>query len=303
MYFVRYNLGGPHIRLRWRLVDQSAEAAAVAALAEHAHEFFARYPSTNAWSEYRVREANAALLGVDPLAQGEDDQVFPDNSWRAAPLGFEIERYGGPTCFQRSLDLFTLSSTSVLQALRTPGGVDAGELRLISLRLILHLAWGLVGNDNSCKDRDRFFELVRYAPTFMGEESYVICLKEADALFTRKRDQLRKLVQSELLGGAGPGQLSVAAGQFSTALTGVDDYKRWYIAASHIHMTANRLGLNNAQEVYLSQILWRAVECFHEERPEEWTRAFAAIRPEFIRRSHNFRWEEALTSALATLIT
>jgi hypothetical protein len=56
----------------------------------------------------------------------------------------------------------------------------------------------------------------------------------------------------------------------SPLLAELPEKARWYLAASHIHMTANRLGLTNGEEVYLSRMLFRAVETLRRATPAVW---------------------------------
>jgi hypothetical protein len=50
------------------------------------------------------------------------------------------------------------------------------------------------------------------------------------------------------------------------------------VAASHIHMTANRLGVNNAEEIYLLRLLLRAYNSLRTAEPGIW-KSFRVLPP------------------------
>ena len=264
-FFIRYELGGPHVRLRWRAPSDSDVDAAEALLAERAADFFALWPSPEPLPEEEVRRTNRMLLDLDPMTRSEDDQVHPDNSWRAVPPLFEVERYGGPECVGASLDLFTLSSARVLQWLGARDEPGGGWVRPAYLRLTLQLAWGLAGGE------EEFFDLAGYGPRFMGE-AFAPCVEQGDAVFTKRRGEMIERVRGDLEALADPdlpgANIADIAGMAAAGccLGGGN----WYTLASHIHMTANRLGLKTTEEVYLSRLLWRAADALRREQPSAW---------------------------------
>jgi hypothetical protein len=298
-FFVRYALGGPHLRLRWRATGEAAAAAAEAALARAAEAFFARWPSLGTLPDEQVRAANRPLL-VDSMAPPGHDPVYPDNSWRRVAVELEVERYGGPEHLEPSLDLFTLSSAFVLRVL-TGEEAATDRTRREGLRALLHAAWGFAGHDEHA-----FAGLAGYGPRLMGR-GFESCVRAGDAVFRKRRPQLvdmvaRELARLEATDGSSldAGGLGAAASRLADRVEGLPAARRWRLAASHIHMTANRLGLTNAEEVYLSEMLRLAVEALVRESPETWKRLWRG-RPRFASGARRRPLGDSVASALAEL--
>jgi len=248
-FFVRYELGGPHVRLRWRISSDTAQEAVEAALADRAEQFFARWPSITPVPHERIHAVNRALQSATP---SEADMVYSDNTFAWFPVQFEIDRYGGIDCLSDSLDLFCLSSARVLEMLDTNRDDRTGWTRTAMLRITLRLARALAVDEHD------FRALAAYGERFMGPQ-FAAYAKRADEFFARKKHALIMLVRRELEHEL-EDELAAAARRFAGRLAGLPADARWYAAASHIHMTANRLGLTNAEEVYLSRMLLLAYE-------------------------------------------
>jgi hypothetical protein len=290
-YFVRYGLGGPHVRLRWRLLNEAAGDAAEAALAERARLFFAVWPSTSTLADERVRTMNRSL---EPANQAEADTVYPDNTWRCFPVQFEIERYGGSDRLPASLDLFALTSAHVLRDIAAHGECGKGWTSAAMLRSILQLAWGLT------EDEERgFLSLAGYGERFMGPH-FAPCAERAASFFGRQRQGLTTWVRREL---ENPDDKELASGGYHVArqVAGLAVDARWYLAASHIHMTANRLGVTNAEEVYLSRMLQLALEALREEAPGWWHNLWNA-RLEWAQQVKGSSLTQVTASSMAALI-
>lgn len=90
-------------------------------------------------------------------------------------------------------------------------------------------------------------------------------LPVADAAFERGRAGTCALVRA----GERP-VLAQAARSLRAELAGLPDGRRRGIGVAHMHMTANRLGLMNRDEVYLCRMLQRAVQAVAEEDPPFW---------------------------------
>jgi hypothetical protein len=246
-FFVRYNLGGPHVRLRWQPLGDPADAEG--ALAAAAADFFLRAPSTASLPEATVRKLNRTVLRIDPLAGPQDDVVVPDNSWQPAPVRFEVERYGGHGRLGATLDLFTASSERALVLLDELRALSEGRAQTHFVRLVLQLAAAFAGDDE-----ELVAALAGYGMRFMGS-AFAPCAEKADHFFAAHAEVLGALADEALAPAALDGEPLVAAvRRFLPALEGLGEKKRWHVAASHLHMTANRLGLLNPDEVYLSRL-------------------------------------------------
>lgn len=294
-FFVRYGLGGPHVRLRWRVPSAAAGAAAEAGLAEAAARFFGRWPSTSTLSAERIRAGNRKYVG-EGACRAQVEAAYPDASWRPFPVEFEVERYGGLERLPASLDAFTLSSSHVLRLLaRSAEGSDWA--RPAGLRALVQLAWGLA------TDEDEFAAFAGYGPRFMGA-AFDACGRAGEAFFAKRREQLvatvcRELAEltAESTESFEPDHLAAMAVGLLDA-TGGGPAARWDFAASHLHMTANRLGLTNGEEVYLARMLAQAVQALRRERPETW-RQFWAARAAFLGRARRRAPRAALAATWA----
>jgi hypothetical protein len=263
-FFVRYALGGPHVRLRWRLVDESGENVAEAALSEQARQFFDEWPSTNSVSEELIKMRNRSLSGWDPTTRSEADRVHGDNTWEWFPVRFEVDRYGGLDCLQDTLDLFCLSSLHVLRMIAEHEDGASEWIRPAMLHFALHLACGFArGNE------EEFLSVAGYGERFMGQD-FAPCARRAEQVFTRRRQELMAFVSGERQ-KTDAYDLAAGAHRIGMRLAVLPPDIRWYAAASHVHMTANRLGVTNAEEVYLSRMLILALQALREEAPDRWS--------------------------------
>jgi lantibiotic biosynthesis dehydratase-like protein len=266
-YFIRYALGGPHVRLRWRAKDESAAASADLRLATAIERFFSRCPSTVSVNEENIRNTNRSLLSVDTVANREDDRVYDDNSWHASPPLFEFDRYGGIENFQHSLDLFCVSSAATLELLREHGNASPGWERASIMRQWLRMAFGLAQNG------DEFMECVDYGNDFFAGQLQR-CAAEGEAVFSRNGDGVSAIASRELqqLSTCDGGKPLVAqcARILASRVAAVPEAPRRHIFQSHMHMAANRLGLTNPEEVYLSRMLTCAVRRYRTQGADQW---------------------------------
>jgi hypothetical protein len=149
------------------------------------------------------------------------------------------------------------------------------------LRMAISLAWGFA------KDEDDLVELADYCRHFF-DERVGPAAKYGDEVFARQTTQIVELLRAVLEDLANPEDISglaaltAGAGAISSRLGELSTEASRYLATSHIHMTANRLGLINPEEVYLSRILRRGVEKIRTESPQAWRKLWAT-RYDFIR--------------------
>lgn len=294
-FFVRYGLGGPHVRIRWCARSDQAANLAEARLAEHVSLFFSQWPSTQPLSPDKIRAHNRGLLSVDEVVDTGEDQVYPDNSWHRGPLLIEVERYGGPERVDASLNHFCLSSVEVLEMLDEHAESGSGWVRAAMIRLALRLAWGLTSNE------EEFINYATYAKDFFGDRLRR-CTEEGERVFSRTSSQIVGMVRDELTKLARAEEcltsLAAAAAVLADRISASPGYK--YIAASHIHMTANRLGLLNPDEVYLSGILMPAIETWRSQFPDEW-RSMWNSHPGFVDRARHFDLAEMVNARLQNM--
>lgn len=284
-FFVRYDLGGPHLRLRLRLrqAPGSGSAEGVASLAaiieQHAAAFLAERPSVSPLDPEHLRRQAEARHAAAPDPQGAG--VFPDNTLVRQPFEPEVERYGDGEVLGHSLDFFTLSSAHALEAI-TRFGDDLPRRRLgFALRTLLALAHGLA------PEAEELAVLLSYRPGGPAQSPTALRMHgQADQAYEAQRepymDLLRRhfaalneaLAHTLSIGLPDPGSI-VHLGVAARRLAGLTHHAgpeaapeaRRRIAASHLHMTANRLGLNTAAELYVGRLLWRAARDLAEADP------------------------------------
>ncbi len=254
-FFIRYGLGGPHIRLR--LLPKSGCAAQVATAAEaRAREFLAELPSTSALDPEALRRGAEALVASDPYES--DVAVYPDNSFLAFPFRPETDRYGGPERLVDSLDFFAVSSAVALEFLAACGEQPRSRQLAVVFSLLVRQAL------HFALDEEELSALARYGVASWGDAMPSIVAK-ADRVFAEQGEVFRQLFQRELLAmssaepdrpaGEAAAWLGAAARRLSTAIGRENRATRQKIGVSQLHMTANRLGLSNPEEVYLSRIV------------------------------------------------
>lgn len=269
-FFVRYALGGPHVRLRLRATGGAREPIA-GLVAARAADFFARCPSHEPVPAEVVQRHNRAILAGDPAEH--DDRVHPDNSVREVPFAPETERYGGPELLEPSLDLFTLSSVAALEAAAEHRGEPRSRRLTGALRLLARQALG------HARDAAELGALAAYA-AHPAQAAFHGFAARADESFGRRADDLCGLLAREMLSLLEPAPAPLLAGArcLGRELAAAAPAARRRALASHLHMTANRLGLRNAEEVYVSRLLERAVRELAEREPALWSSIDEALR-------------------------
>lgn len=250
-FFIRYELGGPHVRLRLRALPGAEESVEEAA-AKAAGDFFARWPSAQPRSTETMMRWTRETLAADPSET--DATIYPDNSLRIVPFEPQIDRYGGPELFGASLDFFALSSLRALAFAHESGAEPRSRQLPHILRALACQALGFA------RDEPELLRLLGYAEAGEGHPLAPFAAR-GDRAFEQQPEVLRRLLVDALTGtgeqGAGP--LDEARG-LAAALRGAAPATREGILRSHMHMTANRLGLSNPEEAHAGRILWRAAE-------------------------------------------
>ncbi|HEX2093811.1 MAG TPA: lantibiotic dehydratase C-terminal domain-containing protein [Longimicrobiaceae bacterium] len=278
-FFIRYGLGGPHIRLR--LLPHPGRAGIVAAkLRGAAEEFFARRPSTEPVPEEIVRRRNRELIADDPFADERDDVVVPDNSIREFPVRFEIDRYGGSRLCEHSLDFFAISSVACLRLLDAHESLPRSQRLSEVARMVVRHAWGFAS------DAESFVPLVGWGVQLF-RDALARAVELGDTAFENRRNAVCQLVRSELAALAtrfrpeerdtSP-DIAAAARRLAWEARDATPDQQWRIGSSQIHMTANRLGLLNPEEAYLGRMLWRATRELADTDPAFWRETWDAHR-------------------------
>jgi Lantibiotic biosynthesis dehydratase C-term len=264
-FFVRYSLGGPHIRLRLK-VSPGCEVKVREAVHRDGESFLRAHPSPAAVPEPEIRKMIESRGQQDPR-EGED-VVFEDNALLEIPFEPETERYGGADLLSGSLDFFARSSARALQLLTRQASTAKGDWLAVALRLQVRHQLGFARGVEELKS----FISARQAG---ASESASRIRMHADQVFERNEGRLPLLVRNEierLAGDLSPLDDSEAARQLSHQLADAAEATRLNVFRSQIHMTANRLGLRNVDEVYLARLLWRALQRLEAADAAAWSR-------------------------------
>jgi Lantibiotic biosynthesis dehydratase C-term len=267
-FFIRYGLGGPHLRLR--LFCGRAAAKEVDLLVwRRAAAFFARSPSGKSWSEDSIRERNRRILARD----GDGvDAVYPDNSIAKVPFRPEVERYGGDELLGHSLAFFAVSSVHALRLVEAHASDDKPRFLAAALRALLRQALG------SAADVAELHGLLADGHVPDGRS---LPIQRADAEFARQPDAYAGLLAAEIEAlrerTSPDGQcrredfmLTEAALRLYACLRDTSGSRRQQILSSQLHMTANRIGLQGWEEIYLRRILCKAVQHLSRADPAAW---------------------------------
>jgi lantibiotic biosynthesis dehydratase-like protein len=263
-FFIRYALGGPHIRLRLRLRPEHAEVVS-RFLTATAERFFARCPSTAEVPDETIRRINKTILLTDPAET--DDSVYPNHSLQELPFRPEAERYGGADLLEHSLDFFQLSSIQALRFLGCSRENSRGQKLTIIFRLLVRQALGFA------RDTEHLLALFAYPAALWGGSLPGIA-KRGDDAFERQRRALRSLLREEVdafLSSSVSASFEPAR-QLAWEIRSAGEPARSRIETSQMHMTANRLGLTNQEEVYLSRLLMHAAQDLADVEPAFWSR-------------------------------
>lgn len=258
-FFIRYGLGGPHIRLRLR-PRPGASARVTEAAEVQAQDFLASRPSTSKIPRDAISRTNQRLMASDP--HEIDASIYPDNTFLRFPFRPEVERYGGPELWRDSLDFFAVSSATALDLLSRYGSEPRSRQLALAFRVLACQALSFA------RDEEDLVSLVRYAVDIWGARM-PRALAKGDQAFAEQRRTFDQLFGRELYlltasaaataGEEAKAQLGEAARRLTWIVSAADRDVHQRIGTSQLHMTANRLGLSNAEEVYFSRILTRLV--------------------------------------------
>jgi hypothetical protein len=260
-FFVRYSLGGPHIRLR--LLPRAGKRTPVRDFIQQtANQFLAANPSPQPLPEEEIRKQNLRFLNQDP--NEHDDAVYPDNCCVEVPFRPETMRYGGPSLLAQSILFFCLSSSRALKLLCDAPANQPAEWLGTAMRLLRRFALGF------SKCPQELLTLVE-VPQVANADMTARIAARADRIFEQGRNSFLNSVRRDLeqlcLTGQSCNDFEIAA-CLSRELCAAAESTKHRILRSHLHMTANRLGLRNSDEIYLMRILERSFAALATSDPQ-----------------------------------
>jgi len=270
-FFVRYSLGGPHVRLRL-LPSRGAAAAVREAVSRVTGAFLRLHPSPGALPSEEIARFNQNLLRLDP--NEHDDEIHPDNSCHETDFVPETERYGGTALLPASLAFFALSSVRALQLIADRPASSAPVWLASALGLLRRFTLGFA----TCAED--LLDLTR-TPSVANADVTAVIEAKADGLFARQYNSFRAALEHDLAAApcASPlgNDISIAAG-LRREVAAAEPATRRRLLTSHLHMSLNRLGLRNSDEVYLARLLQRWFAMLAERDPGNWAELDRTLR-------------------------
>lgn len=251
-FFVRLNLGGPHLRLRFRLREPGQEGAFLRTFHGTVEAYLARHPSTESLDEAAIRELNRRILFDE--SGGPRDRVLPDNHVREMPFLPEWKLYGEPDAMPAALTFFNLSTLHALDFLDRQRDATPGQTLVAGARFLMRLCLGLAS------DAEQVGALCSYAAELWGGGHQTV-LRRADRDFSARADTYRALVVSEVEAylaaedGTDPRSPSEAARRLAWRERELEADTRRRRTSSHLHQAMDRIGLVAGEEIYLGRLL------------------------------------------------
>ena len=234
-FFIRYSEGGKHIRLR---LLTNEEAKLNAFTKHYFDQFFNEYPSTRT---------------------DEDDSFYPNNSIQFIDYKPEIERYGGDKLLKIAEEGFHHSS-EIARQLMTSSDVWNNEMAIgISLQIQIMFAHAV---GFSKEETQQFFENYYKSWLFVFDEK----IRKTDTF----QSQFKKSSHQSSIDFASSFWLNLEEdvnfeesfltdwylkNQTLAKQLQLNNNQDYSIYESLLHMTNNRLGISNYDEVLLAFIL------------------------------------------------
>ncbi len=279
-FFIRYPERGPHVRLRFRGDAQTLRDTLKPALDVHFNDYFRRNPS---------RRHEPEWVATLPPAQ----QWYPNHSVQYIPYEPEIQRYGGPLGIRVAERHFEASSRAVLSLLSEPTGWNYNRAMGAAIQLQLGFAhaagmsqaeatvffsrtfenwlprtYGLpvdAAPSEEVESRRRHV-LDAFRTAFEGQSNHLLALMHTiwealDEGQEFEQDWFNAWLSSvrEVAGQLGrlqeEGNLTAPFVHPAARDTPSARDIRWSIYESYVHMTNNRLGIQNRDEGYLGYLL------------------------------------------------
>jgi thiopeptide-type bacteriocin biosynthesis protein len=294
-FFIRYWLGGPHIRWRLMLAEDASEDAVKAVIEPVLTAFLARRPALfeadNSQLKGYYRQMFEAEYGKEELIAkyGEDGEIpgYDNNTFHYIEYEPEYERYGGELGVDLAERHFEVSSDIVLK-LTDETNVHVRSIVMgHAVQLMLQICYGFFGDDEAVgefleryrefwqsfyqQDRSRLFPIFDRKYTKMAER------------LQRRIDEVRENIHDHSQGTEVERKWAAHVRQMRAELGAL--YKEGkldlpaemqsegaalaYLLTSYVHMTNNRIGVSINDESYLSYLLGRAVDDSRERLLKE----------------------------------
>lgn len=265
-FFLRYWQGGPHVRLRMAGLTRAQAGQIAAELADRLTPLDAAVPAAQRLDQ------DAYTRAVGPVAAAGEHGIPMDAGRLIAPGVWsaayepECDRYGGPRLMARSERLFVHSSRVCLRACLARAGTRHAT------------ASGLEAMAAACSVLDGHRAPLNPTDFLTRQRDAWLAWERSEAAATsaeQARGRLDDLARAQLAAsdGLGPRLLDAVhrgdprwaewTDPLGAALhdwtTELGPGRAAGVLASHLHMTANRLGVGAGREAHLSALLLAAL--------------------------------------------
>lgn len=287
-FFIRYWLGGPHIRLRLSPAEGVADADVKEVVEADLRAFLARRPALFELDRKTIaplyRSMYEAEYGAEEFAAryGEDGDIpfYDNNSFHYIDYEPEYDRYGGEYGMELSERHFEVSSDIVLKLVQDTNVHMRGIAMGHSVQIMLQTCYAFLGDDaRICNFLDRYIDFWQTSYNQNSQKLY----PGFDRKYNQMSDKLHKRVEEVRGLIASDDQTGGTESQrrWIAHMKEVRDEVRQLVAeqrlempgganseeaalaillSSYIHMTNNRLGVSILDEIYLSYIIRRTLE-------------------------------------------
>jgi thiopeptide-type bacteriocin biosynthesis protein len=251
-FFIRYFDNGPHIRLRFRGEKEILETKLKPYLLGYFQKYFKEHPQLNPnW----------------------DPSWYAENTIRFVPYRRELSRYGGKRGILIAEEQFQASSHAVLTYLTQVQSFHYE--RALGIALQMHLA-AIIGWGMNKDEAHNFFhhlfqtqDTTLFAQNFARQKDSIIpALNNLWNAFT-KGEETKEVWYNNWLADMKTirANLTEAYQKNQIELTPqiIHSHKPnplWYIYESYVHMTNNRLGIDNRDEPFLAYILSQTFKAY-----------------------------------------
>jgi thiopeptide-type bacteriocin biosynthesis protein len=294
-FFIRYWLGGPHVRLRLSPAEGAPEGEIKELLERDVRAFLTRRPAFFELNRDTLgplyRKMYEAEYGAEKFVAtyGDDGEIpfYANNSYHYIEYEREFGRYGGPCGLELSEHHFEFSSDTVLQLVRETNMHVRSITMGHAVQLMLQTCYGFFGDDEQVSAfLRRYIEFWQRTYNENGERLYSGFDRKYERMAAGIRERIEearrsvrdgvpatagtrvemkwaahvKELREELLRLLAAGRLELPGGM------GDETAAFSYLLSSYIHMTNNRLGISILDETYLSYLLVRAIDSQHEGR-------------------------------------
>jgi thiopeptide-type bacteriocin biosynthesis protein len=294
-FFIRYWLGGPHVRLRLSPAEGAPEGEIKELLERDVRAFLTRRPAFFELNRDTLsplyRKMYEAEYGAEKFVEvyGEDGEIplYANNSYHYIEYEPEFGRYGGPHGLDLSERHFEFSSDAVLQLIKETNMHVRSITMGHAAQLMLQTCYGFFGDDEKVGAfLRRYIEFWQQTYNENGARLY----PGFDRKYERMAADIRERIEEARLSALGVRPASAASrveskwaahvkelrGELLSLLAagrlelpgGMRDETAAfsYLLSSYIHMTNNRLGISILDETYLSYLLVRAIDSRREGR-------------------------------------